>query len=217
VALKGISVKRTEGRDGVVKAVIFDFGNVLCRLDRSGGNRILATHCALSPEEVDKRIWGGDLERDAETGRIDSRTQFERIREVIGADPSWSYEEFSRDFMAFLKPHPEGEAALVGVARSGYRTFILSNTSFLHSRGIFQNENLATIPELYALSYKIGFMKPDPRCWLWILDRTGLRPEECMYVDDVQAYCDAAAALGLRSMRYDPETENLLQKLETVL
>ncbi|PKL09833.1 MAG: hypothetical protein CVV51_01840 [Spirochaetae bacterium HGW-Spirochaetae-7] len=206
---------RVAGR--AIKAVIFDFGNVLCRLDRSAGNRVLAGHSALSPEEVDRKLWGGALERDAETGKIDSRAQFERIREALGSEPSWSYEEFTREYMAYILPHPDGEAALVGAAKAGLRTFILSNTSFLHARGIFQNENLATIPELHALSYKIGFMKPDPRCWVWILDRAGLRPEECVYVDDIQAYCDAATALGIISIRYDPETDNLLQKLETVL
>lgn len=200
-----------------IKAVIFDYGNVLCRLDRSGGNRLLAAHCGLSPEEVGRRIWGGDLERDAETGKIDSRTQFERIRMALCAESSWTYEEFSGEFMAYLLPHPDGEAALAGANRAGLRTFILSNTSFLHSRSIFQNENLATIPELYALSYKIGFMKPDLRCWQWILDRTGLQAEECVYVDDVKAYCEAAGKLGFRALQYDPDTGNLLQKLESVL
>ncbi len=205
------------GSGAAVKAVIFDFGNVLCRLDRPAGNRAIASHCGLSPEEVDARIWGGDIERDAETGKIDSRTHFERVREALGAEASWSYGDFEREYMACLLPHPDGEAALAGVAKAGLRTFILSNTSFLHSRWIFLNEALATIPELYALSYKIGFMKPDPRCWLWILERAGLKPQECLYVDDVEAYCDAASALGLHSIQYDHKSENLLHKLLAVL
>jgi glucose-1-phosphatase len=204
-------------RGGAAKAVIFDFGNVLCRLDRPAADRALAARCALSPEEVDTRIWGGDIERDAETGRIDSRAHYERVREAIGADPSWSYADFAEDYMECIKPNADGEAALARAAGAGLRTFVLSNTSFLHSRAIFLNEALATYPEAYALSYKVGFMKPDPRIWLWLLERASLSPGDCLYVDDVEAYCAAAEALGIRSFRYDLETESLLQKLGAVL
>ena len=206
---------REAGR--AVKAVIFDYGNVLCRLDRPAVDRSFAARCGLTPEEAGARIWGGDLERELETGAIDSREHFERLRLALGAQASWRYEEFAEEYMACLLPHPEGEAALVAAARSGLRTFILSNTSFLHSRAIFQNETLATIPEIYALSYKLGFMKPDPRCWLWLLERASLRPEECLYVDDVEAYCEAAEKLSLRALRYDYRSENLLQKLRAAL
>lgn len=209
----------TPGRKGTgaVKAVIFDFGNVLCRLDRPAANRAIASHSRLSAEEVDARLWGGDIERDAETGRIDSQGLFRRVREAIGAEASWTYGDFEAEFMRCIQPNPDGEAALIGAAERGLRTFVLSNTSFLHARWLFQNETLATVPELYALSYKLGFMKPDPRCWLWLLERSGLGPGECLYVDDLAAYCAAAEALGLGSIRYDLGSENLLQKLEGVL
>jgi FMN phosphatase YigB (HAD superfamily) len=205
----------TPGR--AAKAVIFDYGNVLCRLDRGAVNRALAGHCALSVEEVGARLWEGDIERGAETGELDSRSQFDRVREAIGADPAWSYEDFEREYMACLLPNPDGEAALLGAARAGLRCFILSNTSFLHSRAIFLNETLASIPELYALSYKLGFMKPDPRCWLWILERASLQPQECVYVDDLEENCAAAAALGIRPILYDFRTEDLSRKLGAML
>jgi FMN phosphatase YigB (HAD superfamily) len=204
-------------RGDAIKAVIFDYGNVLCRLDRLAVDLSFSARCALTPKEVGERLWYGDLERDAETGRIDSRAQFLRAKKAIGADESWGYEDFARDYMACVLPNPDGLAALVGADRLGLRTFVLSNTSFLHSRSIFLDEALATIPELYALSYKLGFMKPDPRCWLWILERASLRAEECVYVDDIAEYCAAAAGLGLIPLQYDYKTENLLHKLEAVL
>jgi putative hydrolase of the HAD superfamily len=200
-----------------IKAIIFDYGNVLCRLDRAAVNRAIAAHCPLSAEEVGDMLWNGDMEREAETGRIDSRAQFERVSATIGADPSWTYEAFALEYMTCLLPNPDGEAALVGVSKAGFRTFVLSNTSFLHSRAIFRNETLATIPELFALSFKLGFMKPDPRCWLWILERARLNADECIYVDDVEVYCAAAATLGLHAIRYDYAAENLLQKIEAAL
>jgi len=76
---------------------------------------------------------------------------------------------------------------------------------------------LATYPELYILSYKVGVMKPDPQIWQRLLYYTRLRPEECIYIDDIEAYCDAAQKLGFRTFCYDFHTQNLSQELENML
>ena len=201
----------------MIRAVVFDFGNVLCRLDRPACNRALAAHSALGPEEVGRRIWGGELERAAETGRIDSHEQFRRVKAAIGGAADWSYDEFAQDYMAGIGPHPEGEAALLGARELGLRCFVLSNTSFLHARALFTSEACCTVPELHALSFKLGWMKPDPRCWTWLLERAGLRPGDCLYVDDLPASCARAQALGFRTIHYQIGAMKLLQAIEGVL
>ncbi len=182
----------------MIKAAVFDYGNVLCRVDRSACNRALAAHSRLAAEEVGRFVWGGAIEEDAETGRIDSREHFRRIKAAIDGEAGWTYERFAEEYMAGILPHPDGEAALLGARRLGLRCFVLSNTSFLHARGIFTSEVLCTVPELHALSFKLGWMKPDPRCWRWLLDRAGLDAAECIYVDDALINCEAAAAMGFR-------------------
>jgi len=199
------------------KAVIFDFGNVLCRLNRPAVNAALAAHSPLSPEEVGRRLWGGDIERDAETGRYDSREHFRRIKETIEGEAAWAYETFTEEYMKAIEPFPAGEEALARVHERGLRVFVLSNTSFLHSRFIFQREVLASIPELHALSYKIGTMKPDPGIWLWLLKRASLEARDCLYVDDVGAYCEAAASLGFATLRYEIDGQDLARELDFAL
>jgi HAD superfamily hydrolase (TIGR01509 family) len=199
------------------KAVVFDFGNVLCRLNRPAANTALAAHSPLSPDEVGRRIWGGDIEREVETGRYDSHEHFKRIKERIEGEASWGYETFAEEYMKALEPFPEGEEALASVRARGLRTFVLSNTSFLHSRFIFQRELLASVPELHALSYKVGRMKPDPGIWLWLLDRASLEARDCLYVDDVGAYCEAAASLGFATLRFEIDSQDLARELGSVL
>lgn len=201
----------------MIQAVVFDFGNVLCRLDRPACNRALAAHSLLSADDVDRLVWGGDIERDAETGRIDSQEQFRRIKDALGGEDGWSYDCFAREFMSAIVPHPEGEAAMLGAQQLGLRCFILSNTSFLHARHIFANEVFCTVPELHALSFKLGWMKPDPRCWTWILERSGLSAHECIYVDDVPAYCEVAESLGFRAIHHRIGANDLLQAIRGVL
>ncbi|MGD9938692.1 MAG: HAD-IA family hydrolase [Clostridia bacterium] len=198
----------------MIKAVAFDLGNVLCRLDRDSCNAALAVHSPFSADEVGRLLWGGDLEHDSETGRADSQEYFRRIKDMIHGNQNWHYEEFCDEYMNALIPHPPGEQAVVRARELGLRVFVISNTSFLHSRFIFSREILATIPELYSFSYKVGVMKPHPDMWLWLLERSGLSAGECLYFDDVPAYCEAGAALGFQARVHDLARGNLVQELE---
>ncbi len=199
------------------KAVVFDFGNVLCGLDRMAFARAAAPRSKLSARDLDAALWGGSLEREHETGRFDSRGFYRRVAALAGFEPSYSYEEFAGDYRRIILPNPDGEAGLITARDRGARCFVLSNTSFLHARMIFENEVLASIPELHILSYKVGLMKPDPRIWLKLLEYTGLDAGDCLYIDDVEAYCDAARGLGFGVFCYDRNTHFLSQILQDVL
>jgi len=201
----------------VYKAVVFDFGNVLCGLDRMAFARAAAPHSALSAEALDSALWGGAFEHDFETGKYDSRGYYDRVGKLAGFDPGYTYELFVEDFKKIILPNPDGEAGLVRARDLGARTFILSNTSFLHALKIFGNEILASIPELHILSYKIGVMKPDPGIWLKLLEYSDLKAGDCFYVDDVEAYCQAARNLGFGAFCYNKNIHNLSHIIEDVL
>jgi putative hydrolase of the HAD superfamily len=139
------------------------------------------------------------------------------VTELAGFDPSYSYEEFVADYRRIILPNPDGEAGLKTARDLGARCFVLSNTAFLHATMIFENEVLASIPELHILSYKVGLMKPDPRIWLTLLEYAGLAAGDCLYIDDVKAYCEAAEGLGFGTFCYDRNVHSLSQILRGVL
>jgi putative hydrolase of the HAD superfamily len=199
------------------KAIVFDFGNVLCGVDRESFVQKALGHSPLEREALISALWEGDLEIEYETGKIDSRTYFERAAALADFDPGYTYERFVQDYSAILQPNPDGERGLIAARDAGFRSFVLSNTAFLHARLLFDNEILASIPELHILSYKLGIMKPDPRIWLKLLEYAGLDAAECLYIDDLQANCDAAAALGFGTFTYDKKTHNLARIVKNSL
>jgi glucose-1-phosphatase len=190
-------------------AVIFDFGNVLCGLDRMAFARAAATHSRLSPEEIDGLLWGGSLEVEHETGILDSREYYRAVSRAAGFSPDYGYEAFVADYKKIILPNPDGEKGLIAASAAGRRTFVLSNTSWLHACTIFDNEVLASVPEIHVLSYKVGFMKPDARIWAKVLEYSGLAAEDCLYIDDVPEYCEMAASLGFGAFCYDKKIHNL--------
>jgi putative hydrolase of the HAD superfamily len=48
----------------------------------------------------------------------------------------------------------------------------------------------------------VGCRKPEPRIYELTLERIGMPAEACLFVDDLTTNCEAAAALGMRAVRF---------------
>jgi putative hydrolase of the HAD superfamily len=62
---------------------------------------------------------------------------------------------------------------------------------------------LSGLVDELVLSCEVGAAKPDPAIFEAALERLGVAPDEALFVDDQQDYCDGAAALGIRAVRID--------------
>jgi putative hydrolase of the HAD superfamily len=195
-----------------IKAVVFDFGNVLVKLDRLRICLRLSSHSPLSPDDICARIYDSDLEYDSETGRYDSREYFRRIKQRIQGKHGWTYEQFRSEFKDVFELNPEGMEALQA-ASGRKRIFILSNTSYLHALWLFEHEDLATLPEQHIFSFKVGAMKPDPEIWKVMLRMGSLEARQCLYIDDIKEYCEAAERIGFHSIHYQLGTTRLMEEL----
>jgi putative hydrolase of the HAD superfamily len=195
-----------------IEVVVFDFGNVLVRLDRLRICSNLANHSPLSPEEICSRIYNSDLEYDSETGKYGSREYFRRIKQRIQGNHGWTYEQFQSEFKDVFELNPEGMEALKA-ASGRKRIFILSNISYLHALWLFEHEDLVTIPEQHIFSFKVGAMKPDPKIWEVMLRMGSIEARQCLYIDDIKEYCEAAERIGFNSIHYQLGTTQLMEEL----
>lgn len=201
----------------MIRNVVFDFGNVLAHVTRERIGEAFASHSPLSPEEILRRIFGTDLERKAETGVWNSFEFFRGVQEAISGDPFWEYEEFVQGYCSALEPSQEGVEALRLASREGRRVFVLSNTSYLHARWLFEQESLATIPEWHVFSFKVGLMKPDPGIWHYLCSHAGIEPESTLYIDDLYENCAVAGELGFSTLNNEPGRSDLVGEIETLL
>jgi putative hydrolase of the HAD superfamily len=48
----------------------------------------------------------------------------------------------------------------------------------------------------------VGLRKPDPAIYRLVCERLGVGPEGCLFIDDVEANCAAAAELGMAAVRF---------------
>ena len=174
------------------KFLYFDLGKVLVDFSVDQMLRQMAAVAGITPERVREAIFGGGLMRQHECGRLSSRDFYEAFCAAAGSRP-----DFARLSAAAAEIFTLNVPMLPLVAQlrqAGYPMGILSNTCethwpYCHRRYRIVAEGFA----VYALSYRIGAMKPEAAIFHAAAGLCGHRPEDIFFVDDLPATSPAPA------------------------
>ena len=98
-----------------------------------------------------------------------------------------------RMFAATL-PVPEMYDLMRTVRKAGFRTCLLSNS---WGRDDYPRDIFPELFDAWVISGEVGMRKPEERIFRHAAGRLGLAPEQCVFIDDIEANIDAAAALGM--------------------
>jgi HAD superfamily hydrolase (TIGR01509 family) len=101
--------------------------------------------------------------------------------------------------------HEDTAPFLESLRGQGVRTAFVSNCAD-NTRPLLDWLGLTPLVDELVLSCEVRAAKPDPRIFEVALDRLGVAAEDTLFVDDQQAFCDAAAALGIRAVLIDRVT-----------
>lgn len=98
-----------------------------------------------------------------------------------------------------------------GLKENGYGIYLLSNAS-----GDFY-ERIDGIPALslfdgYLISADYKLLKPEKEIYLALYEKFSLNPEECYFIDDVQANIDGAKNAGMDGHCYHHGDIEILRK-----
>ncbi len=105
------------------------------------------------------------------------------------------------------------------VRRGGTRTALLTNN--VREWEPLWRSKLPEIDELFEVvvdSAFVGLRKPDPAIYELTLERLGdgVRPADCVFVDDLDVNCEAARALGMTAVRF-VDAEQAIPEIESAL
>lgn len=144
------------------------------------------------------------------------------LRADIGEIPSlkiWELIGFSGDLAQVEKEYldtlelQDGVLDFLEKAKKTYKLALLSNDSSEWSRYLREKFGLERYFEAVCVSGDLKMAKPDPRMFLLAAERLGVKPEDCIYVDDRRSNLNAAESLGMRPILmnsrhvgYDGET-----------
>jgi putative hydrolase of the HAD superfamily len=180
--------------------LIFDLGGVVVRWDPDAIIAGVFPDAALRARvkagvfahpdwiELDR----GTLAREAAIGRAAQRTGVEvsELTRLLEAVPP------------SLVPIPETLELLYRLRARGHPLYCLSN---MHFASIEHLERRHTFWEVFrgaAISCRLKLCKPEPAIYEHVLSAYGLRPRDTVFIDDVEVNVAAAAALGMRTIRF---------------
>jgi putative hydrolase of the HAD superfamily len=206
-----------------IEVIVSDFGGVLT-------TPLVHAFAALDEEnELDAGAVGGALRRvterdganplfELECGRMTERDFFDRLsaqlREDLGRDVA--LDTFAERYFAHLEPNERMLAFLADLRARGYRLAMLTNNV-----REWEPRWRAMLPvdELFDAivdSAFVGVRKPDPAIYRLTCERLGVEPERCLFVDDVERNCAAAAELGMAAVWFR-DTEQAIAEMQAAL
>lgn len=214
------------------RLIVLDFGNVLYSIDFS---RTVRAFEALAGYNGAPIRFGVD-DQDELFFRIDrgelTTVEFRAaLRERFGF--TCADDEIDRAWCAILiAPFPFIDKVISDIRGRfvGARVVMLSNISELHleqamretptlfrgrSLVVGGEEPLGSLATSYSLlddyffSCRIGLRKPSPEAFLYVCEREGVAPNDCVLFDDSAANCAAAMQLGMKVSRVTPGDPDL--------
>lgn len=205
------SFKPYEGKPGTIRNVVFDIGNVLS--DFRWKEAI--EDCSFPKETADflaRTVFLGDLWPEYDRGVMGDAKVTALLRERC-AGYEREFDELFRHFGEFVREREYAQPLVAGLRKAGYGVYILSN----YGDTMFQSNcrYFRFLPETdgAVFSWLEKRIKPDRRLYEILLERYGLKGEECLFLDDSQANVDGAINAGLCA-RQAESLEMILQALE---
>ncbi|MGE5190294.1 MAG: HAD family hydrolase [Gemmatimonadota bacterium] len=186
--------------DPPVRAVVFDFGGVVSDFDVGIFLRRIAPRAGKTADEIGSLIYGSGLPVLYESGRISSAEFFSRLAALCGLRMSEA--EFVTAFTEIFTPI-EPTLDLIRRLKGRTRLGLLSNTNEWHFRGHIATLSVFPLFDAVTLSYEVGTMKPGERIYRDVLDKLGLPPEACVFIDDIAENVAAARKLSMRAILYE--------------
>jgi epoxide hydrolase-like predicted phosphatase len=183
-----------------IRAVVFDFGNVLCTFDVQLLARNLARVSGVPVAQIGEGLTKfRDIAVRYETGLISTEAFLEGIIERTGVRVSSA--QLRTAYCAIFAPIPES-FELVRRLKPRYKLGLLSNTSELHFQCAIKPVEVFPLFDAVTLSFEVKAMKPSPKIYRDMLDKLALPSSDCVYVDDLADNVRAAEQLGFHATLY---------------
>ena len=185
-----------------IRAIIFDVGRVLVRVDIKRAQRGLARGLHLTPEELWSAIERDPRWMDWQEGRISARDWHQNLGNRLGM--KMSFEEFKNVWNSALDPEPIHPDELFGRLAKWYTLGLLSNTDPIHVAHLESTYKFFDhFPKsVRTYSCVVGASKPDAIIFGEALRACRVRADQALYIDDIAAYVEAASGLGMTGIHF---------------
>ncbi len=186
----------------VIRAVILDFGEVLCHVPSTETIERLAFLFQMDPRTF-LPIY---LETRAPYDRGDllASEYWQKFAEQAGVRVTADAIERARQLDLELWSHIN-DAMILWVQRlhaAGFKTAILSNMPTDMATHVRNNFEWISYFDHHIFSGEVRSVKPEPAIYQHCIDALGVQPSEALFIDDRDVNLEQARAAGIRGIRF---------------
>lgn len=194
----------------MIRAFLFDIGNVLLKFDFSIALRAVAAHSAVQ-DELEALALIDRVKIGYEDGGMDRPSFLRAVFDVL------RYRGTEADFIAAWEDIfelNEPMAALVDRLGAHYPLFLLSNTNDIHHEYFTRRYPVFRHFRGGTFSYSARASKPHPEIYRLACRQHDLEPASTFFIDDLLPNIETARGLGFQAHHYHHEKhEALLEEL----
>lgn len=182
--------------------IIFDLGGVIVDLDMSRTYNSFTRFFGEAAVELENGYLKSKVLRQYETGAIDTESFLSQLLQL--AKNGETRDEVVAAWNAMLVRIPDERVKMLEELGRSHRIFILSNTNEIHE-DYFEKlvpgcERLSDMFEKAYYSHRIGCRKPDPAAFTAVLEDSGIKAEETLFVDDLVDNIATAKKLNFQTL-----------------
>ena len=183
-----------------LKAIIFDFGDVLVRTVDESRRVAWEQKLSLTPGQAEQIVFGGEMRWTVQLGQVSAAEHWRWVQLRLGLDEA-TLARFRDDFFADDRLDA-GLIAYIGRLRGHYHLGLLSNAMSSARQEFTTRYDIIRYFDSVTISAEEGVMKPDPAIYRIALARAGVAPEEALFVDDMLRNVEGARAIGMAAIHY---------------
>lgn len=195
----------------MIRNILFDMGNVLIYFDRN-----LFLNC-LDITEEDKKLLMREVFLSVEWVRMDrgSMVEADAVKSCCARLPERLHaaaEKLIMQWDALSMPIPGMYELIEELKGKGYGIYLLSNAS-LRQHEYWPNIEASRFFDGKLISADEGIIKPQPEIYRLMLERFGLKAEECFFIDDLPANIEGAFCCGIPGAVFHDDVSRLRRQL----
>jgi putative hydrolase of the HAD superfamily len=183
-----------------IKAIVFDYGNVIARFNVQTFVQAIAPFTPLSLFQLGlalKRASGTIVQY--ETGLITSERFFSTMEEVCSL--TITEDQFRTAYKDIFTPI-DTTIMLIPRLKPAFKLGLLSNTSEWHFENEIRRNSVFPLFDAVSVSFLVKARKPAAQIYIHMLQQLRFDPRECIYIDDIKEFVEAAKQLGMAGIHY---------------
>ena len=183
------------------KFLYFDLGKVLIDFSLDRMFQQIADAAGIDAAAARTAILNSGLMREHESGRVSDRQYYEAFCTATNTRPS--FDALTRAATEIFEQKTSMLPLVAQLHQAGYPLGILSNTCDIHWEYCRQHYRIVADGfDVYALSYRMGAVKPEAAIFHAAAELAGVLPEDIFFVDDIAEHVVGAKAVGFDAVQY---------------